>query len=244
MNRHFQDPGVQAILLDIEGTVAPVEFVYGVLFPFAREHLRSYLQDAAQAAAVRSDLQDLYQEYRAEQPQNPRLPDWSGDTLEGAIAYVEFLMDCDRKSPGLKSLQGKIWTQGYQAGTLQSQLFPDVVPALFRWREQGKQIFIFSSGSVQAQQLIFRYAEQGDLTAHIRGYFDTKTGPKKEASSYRAIAAAIGNPPETLLFISDVEAELEAAQAAGLKVLLSVRPGNEPILNPTFRTLTSLDQVF
>jgi enolase-phosphatase E1 len=125
-------------------------------------------------------------------------------------------------------LQGKIWRKGYEEGSLKSQVFADVAPAFARWRERGLRIAIFSSGSVLAQQLLFAHTEAGDLTPFIESYFDTKVGKKGDAESYRRIAEAMGFSPRDILFVSDVVVELEAAAEAGMKTLLSIRPGNTP----------------
>jgi enolase-phosphatase E1 len=138
------------------------------------------------------------------------------------------LIQLDRKSTGLKSLQGKIWRQGYLQGSLKSQVFADVAPAFERWRSRGLSISIFSSGSVLAQQLLFAHTEVGDLTPFIDNYFDTQIGKKGDAESYRRIASALGFSANEVLFISDVVAELEAAHGASMRPLLSVRPGNAP----------------
>ena len=142
--------------------------------------------------------------------------------------YVDWLIERDRKSTGLKSLQGKIWRQGYVDGSLKSQVYADVAPALERWRAQGLSINIFSSGSVLAQQLLFAHTEAGDLTKFIDNYFDTNVGKKGEAESYRRIAEALRLRADEVLFISDVVAELDAATEAGMSTLLSIRPGNPP----------------
>jgi enolase-phosphatase E1 len=136
-------------------------------------------------------------------------------------------MDQDRKSTGLKSLQGKIWAEGYQSGELKGEVYPDVLPALERWRDQGIDIAIFSSGSIQAQQSLFGNSVAGDLTRFIQAYFDTTTGPKKESESYARIAAALERSPSEVLFVSDIEAELDAAVKAGMRTALCVRePGS------------------
>ena len=132
-------------------------------------------------------------------------------------------MDRDRKSTGLKSLQGRIWEDGYRSGDLKGEVYPDVLPALERWRRQGIDIAIFSSGSVQAQRSLFRNSVAGDLTRFIRAYFDTTTGPKREPESYTRIAAALEHSPSDVFFISDIEAELDAARAAGMRTALCVR---------------------
>ena len=139
------------------------------------------------------------------------------------VAYVHWLMDRDRKSTGLKSLQGKIWEEGYRSGDLKGEVYPDVLPAMERWRKQGIDVAIFSSGSVQAQRSLFRNSVAGDLTRFIRAYFDTTTGPKTELESYVRIAAALERSLSEILFVSDVVAELDAARAAGMRTALCVR---------------------
>lgn len=231
---------IKAILLDIEGTTTPVSFVVEQLFPFARQHLAAFLQSAGQTEAVQADLALLRQEYEMEadawaaegageesaDKSAVKLPEWQGKSPQAALPYLNYLMDQDRKSTALKAIQGKVWDQGYGSGELRSQLFPDVLPAVQRWQADGKKLFIFSSGSVPAQKLLFRHTEAGDLTPYLSGYFDTEVGPKKVAASYRKIAAIIGLPPPDILFISDVAAELQAAESAGMATLFSQRPHN------------------
>ena len=233
---------VSAILLDIEGTTTPVSFVFDVLFPFAKENVESFLQNNGNDDAVKADLRLLKKEYDQE-TFSPELPAWESSEPTAAVPYIYYLIFIDRKSTGLKSLQGKIWNQGYESGELQSQLFPDVKPAFDRWQAAQKAIYIFSSGSVQAQKLIFRYSPEGDLTPYISGYFDTTTGPKREVESYRTIAAKIGVKPSQLLFISDVVAELHPANTAGCQTLFSLRPGNHSSDSEGFRTIKTFDNV-
>jgi enolase-phosphatase E1 len=142
------------------------------------------------------------------------------------VAYIEWLMDRDRKSTPLKSLQGKIWERGYRSGQLLSPVFSDVPRAFERWHKQKRRITIFSSGSVQAQRLLFAHTVVGDLTPYLSLHFDTTTGPKAEAGSYHAIAGKLGELPSQILFISDVALELDAASAAGCQALLCERAGN------------------
>jgi enolase-phosphatase E1 len=137
-------------------------------------------------------------------------------------------MDRDRKSTALKSVQGRIWEEGYRSGRLQGQVYPDVPRAFARWRAQGREAAIFSSGSVLAQKLLFSRSDAGDLTPYLRAYFDTATGAKGDAESYRKIARALGREPPAVLFLSDVIAELNAARAAGLQTALCVRAGAAP----------------
>jgi enolase-phosphatase E1 len=223
---------VRGILLDIEGTAAPIEFVSEVLFPFARAHLREYLREHAGTKALQRDLALLREEHRRDLEQKLEPPHWadaaSDAQIESLGRYVFWLMDRDRKSTGLKSLQGKIWQQGYAEGKLKSQVFQDVPIALQDWKKKDLDVRIFSSGSVLAQKLFFANTEIGDLGGFLRGYFDTSTGSKIDAASYRRIAAAFGLPAAQVLFISDVTAELDAAKTAGMQALLCLRPGCIP----------------
>jgi enolase-phosphatase E1 len=156
-----------------------------------------------------------------------RLEDEHADDPAAVVAHVYRLMDRDEKSTGLKSLQGKIWEEGYRTGDLRGEVYPDVPPALERWRRQGIDIAIFSSGSVQAQRSLFTSTAAGDLTRFIRAYFDTTTGPKTVPQSYTRIAAALARSPSDVLFVSDVGAELDAARTAGMRTALCVRtPGS------------------
>jgi enolase-phosphatase E1 len=259
--------GVRAILLDIEGTVAPVSFVYDTLFPYARAHLRTFLTDAWATAEVESAVAALAAEYRAEETR-PGLvfsakqdtasaiepsgysDDFAKKTSPGLVSvtatadYAAWLMDRDRKSPGLKTLQGLIWARGYERGELRGELFPDVAPAMARWRAAGLRIAIYSSGSVLAQQLIFRTSADGDLTPLISDFFDTAVGAKVSAASYQAIATAMELAPAGILFVSDVTPELIAARNAGLQVTLAVRPGNAPAERlPGVAAIVSLESI-
>ena len=213
---------IRAILLDIEGTTTPIAFVHQVLFPYARARVHDYLEQR--------DIALLRAEYAAE-PRSPDLPAWNPE------AYVYWLMDRDRKSTALKALQGRIWEAGYRAGELKGkgEVYPDVRPALERWHAAGKTIAIFSSGSVQAQRDLFANTTAGDLSAFLSAYFDTTTGPKREAISYRKIATALGRSPRDILFVSDVVAELDAARAAEMRTALCLRERESPIPvpNPT-----------
>jgi len=155
-------------------------------------------------------------------------------------------MDRDRKSTGLKALQGRIWEDGYRAGELRGKgaVYPDVRPALERWHAAGRTIAIFSSGSILAQRSLFANTTAGDLSPFLSGYFDTTTGPKREAGSYRRIAAALRQPPNAVLFVSDVSAELDAARATAMRTALCVRgtpaPGEKPTDHPRIHSFAEL----
>jgi enolase-phosphatase E1 len=212
-------------LLDVEGTVAPVLFVTETLFPYAREHFSSFLREHFSESAVRLDLLALAKECRAETEADA--PPCLGDGQE-SLAYIYWLMDRDRKSTALKSLQGKIWKAGYERGELKSAIFDDVPEAMARWSREAR-VAIYSSGSADAQALFFRFSNHGDLTAMISGYFDTRIGPKRASASYAAIAEQMKVPPGDVLFFSDVVPELDAAREAGCGTRLVMRPGNAPV---------------
>ena len=216
---------VRGLLIDIEGTTTPIAFVHETLFSYARTHAREFLTKNSDNREVRADIELLHEEHALD-IRNKQQPPALDNNVESLSTYIEWLIARDRKSTGLKSLQGKIWKRGYSEGTLKSQVFPDVAAALERWHAAGLSISIFSSGSVLAQQLLFAHTEAGNLTSFIDHYFDTNVGKKGEADSYRRIGATLQLDPSEILFISDVVAELEAAQEAGMKTVLSVRPGN------------------
>jgi enolase-phosphatase E1 len=230
---------VRAILLDIEGTTTPVAFVHNTLFPYARAGVRDFLEQNAADPDVQADIARLREEWAAESPQQRDLPPWS------VVEYVYWLMDRDRKSTGLKSLQGKIWAEGYRAGELRgrAEVYPDVAPALARWRDQGRDIAIFSSGSVQAQRNLFANTTAGDLSSFIRAYFDTTTGPKTAPPSYARIAATLARAPSEMLFLSDVVVELDAARQARMGTALCVRPpapASAASTHPVIHTFTEV----
>lgn len=207
---------IKAILTDIEGTTSAVSFVFEVLFPYAAEHLPDFVlrhadepQVAEQLAAVRAE---------------------SGEAQADTQRLVEILLGwiaADRKATPLKALQGMVWAEGYRAGQLKGHVYPDAVEALKRWKQEGYELYVYSSGSIQAQRLIFGCSEAGDLTPLFSGYFDTTSGPKREVASYRNIAQAIGRPAEQILFLSDIVEELDAAQQAGMQTVGLARDGGE-----------------
>lgn len=220
-------PGPAAILLDIEGTTTPIAFVHDVLFPFARARLPALLRDRAAEPAVAAELDAI----RATAPgQDP-------------LAVLLGWMDADAKATPLKALQGLMWREGYADGTLRGELYPDVAPALRAWHAEGRRLFVYSSGSVEAQRLIFAHSTDGDLSALFEGHFDTRTGPKREAASYAAIAAAAGLAPGAMLFLSDVEAELDAAGAAGLLACQLVRARDGTVRSARHPAAADLDSV-
>ncbi|KAB2519151.1 acireductone synthase [Pseudomonas sp. GXM4] len=207
---------IKAILTDIEGTTSAVSFVFDVLFPYAAKHLPDFVRQNASRADVAEQLDAVRRD--------------SNEPLADVERVVEILLSWiaeDRKATPLKALQGMVWAQGYQAGQLKGHVYPDAVEALQRWHAAGYQLFVYSSGSIQAQKLIFGCSEAGDLTPLFSGYFDTTSGPKREAQSYRHIQQAIGVDAGEILFLSDIVEELDAAQSAGLKTCGLAREGGE-----------------
>jgi enolase-phosphatase E1 len=233
--------GIRAVLLDVEGTTTPVTFVTEVLFPHARSGMRAHLEARGAEPAVKAQVDALRDEHARDEREGLGPPPWSG-ALDAVVGYVGFLMDRDRKSTPLKALQGQVWEGGYRSGALRGEVYPDVPPALARWQRQGRQVAIFSSGSVLAQALLFGTTPHGDLTHFIAAHFDTSTGPKREAESYRRIAQALECEPPEVLFLSDVVAELDAARRAGCRTALCVR-GEEAVASAPHPLIHTFDAV-
>ena len=209
---------IKAILTDIEGTTSAVSFVFDVLFPFAAKHLPDFVREHAEDPEVAMQLGAV------------RLD--SGEPEAAVERVIEILQQWiaeDSKATPLKALQGMIWKQGYEAGELKGHVYPDAVEALKAWHEKGYDLYVYSSGSIQAQQLIFGCSQAGDLTPLFSGYFDTTSGPKREAQSYRHITEAIGCPAGKILFLSDIVEELDAAQQAGMQTCGLAREGGKKL---------------
>ena len=242
------EDSIRAILLDIEGTTTPIDFVFKTLFPYARVKVERFLLEHSSEPDVRADIEALREQHRADTGENLNPPDWIDDSREAELAsatsYARSLIDRDSKCSALKSLQGKIWQEGYGAGELHGEVYPDVPPAFTRWSRQGKIIAIFSSGSVLAQRLLFSSTAAGDLTRNLRAHFDTTTGPKNTPASYLKIADSLATEPKAILFISDVERELDAAQAAGMHTALCVRTESAEQLARTHRVIHSFEEIF
>jgi enolase-phosphatase E1 len=208
---------LRIVLTDIEGTTSAISFVKELLFPYAARTLPAFLRENAGEPAVAAELAAVRRE--------EKLAD--GD-LEGAIAALLRWIDEDKKATPLKTLQGMVWKQGFESGAFRSHLYVDAHEALVRWHAEGIALYVYSSGSVEAQKLLFKHTEYGDLTPLLRGYFDTVTGPKREVSSYERIAEALHVKPAEVLFLSDVPEELDAASQAGMAVRQLVRQEDYP----------------
>jgi 1,2-dihydroxy-3-keto-5-methylthiopentene dioxygenase len=239
---------VRVVLLDIEGTTTPVDFVYHTLFPYAGRRVEAFLLENSHKPEIQSLLQDLQVQHRLDATQGSGPPELQSEPAEARlrsmVAYIQWLISKDSKCTALKSLQGKIWQQGFVDGELHGQVYPDVPRALERWRRQNREISIYSSGSVLAQQLLFRTVASGDLTPHIAGFFDTQIGMKSAAESYKKIAASSGCAPRECLFISDAAKEVEAAQAAGMQAVLCDRDQHAPALPGAPASIPSFDEIF
>jgi enolase-phosphatase E1 len=223
------ETSARGILLDIEGTTSSISFVYDVMFPYVRENIEPFLKSDWDDPAVQTGLLLLANDLKKES-----LDGWmeglNVDQQRAAIVEAVIgLMDADVKATGLKQIQGLIWKNGFHRGQLVAHLFDDVADAIRAWTRAGVDVRIYSSGSIQAQQLFFGHTVAGNLLDLINGHYDTTTGAKKQAESYQKIAADFSCEPGEILFISDVVDELQAAKTAGLQAILSLRPGNQPV---------------
>lgn len=230
-------PPPLAVLTDIEGTTTSIAFVYDILFPYAAARLEPTCAQADPGPDLREALARLREEHDREDAADPPPPFGDG------APYARWLMERDRKSTGLKLLQGLIWDEGYARGEIRGHVYADVPPALAAWRAAGRRLRVFSSGSVRAQKLLFGHSDHGDLTPLFEGYHDTTTGPKQEPAAYTAIATAFALPPGDILFLSDVTAELDAAARAGFRTGLLVRPGNRPAQAGAHRAYASFAEI-
>ena len=214
-----------AVLVDIEGTVTPIAFVHRVLFPYARAALPALIRERAQEPPVAAALAMIREQ----------APD--ADPLAQCLAW----MDDDAKVTPLKALQGVAWQDGYESGALRSELYADVAPALRAWHAAGVRLAVYSSGSEAAQRLIFGHPPEGDLTGLFTAFLDTRIGGKREAASYREAARRLDLPPASVLFLSDIAAELDAAEAAGLATCQLVRPADATMAGARHPTAADLD---
>jgi len=206
-----------AILTDIEGTTSRIDFVHRVLFPYARERMSDFVRAHADMPAVQAAITDVRADIGV-----------ADADLDTVVAALLRWIDEDRKITPLKALQGMIWEEGYRAGDFTAHVYVDAVDALRRWHAAGHPLYVYSSGSIAAQKLFFRHSVFGDLGPLFRDYFDTTSGGKREAASYSRIATAIGRAPGEVMFLSDIEAELDAARDAGMRTVQLLRADAPP----------------
>ncbi len=204
---------IKAILTDIEGTTSSLSFVKDMLFPYAAERLPDFVR------AHRDDPQvaQLLEDARA-------VVDGAGDEDVLIAAMLDWIAT-DRKITPLKALQGLIWEEGYARGDFRGHIYEDAARRLRDWHRAGLRLYVYSSGSVHAQKLLFGHTDSGDLTPVFSGFFDTRIGGKREPESYRAIASEIGLSPAEIRFLSDIREELDAAHDAGMATTALRREG-------------------
>lgn len=219
---------IKAILLDIEGTTSSLSYVKEVMFPYSKSKLKSFLKENAQKEEIKSLLK--------------RLEEKVGKSLdmEEATKILEDWIEKDLKEPILKELQGHIWEEGFKSGELMGHIYEDAYEKIKEWKQKGYRLYIYSSGSVKAQKLFFGNTKYGDLTILFDGFFDTSIGNKKDRESYLAIAKSLGIKPEDILFLSDVEEELDSASLAGMKTIRVDRYSNQ---NSKHRVIKSFFEV-
>jgi enolase-phosphatase E1 len=243
---------INHVVLDIEGTTCPIQFVAETLFPYASQHLDAYIRAHQHEGGLQTLLLEIRDHWQNSNPNDmafscqAEIPGKAELQANWQLItpYIKWLIDSDLKLTSLKDLQGLIWEDGYAKGKLKGPLFEDVAPALRLWQQQGTTLSVYSSGSVRAQQLLYGHSTAGNLIGLFHHWFDTRIGSKQSAASYMQIAASINARPEQVLFISDSIPELQAASAAGMCVLFSNRPGNPevPICPwPTITTFEALD---
>ncbi len=212
----------RVILLDIEGTTTPIDFVHTTLFNYANDNVEAFLQKNSAISEIQLLLGELKSQHDHDLIEGKNPPDWldadPGSQIKNATSYVRWLIGMDSKTPVLKTLQGLIWEEGYNCGKIKSRVYPDVPQFLKKCEDYGKITCIYSSGSALAQHLIFKETEYGDLTHFISNYFDTSMGKKTDPGSYRNIASFMGIREDQCLFFSDSIQELDAATSAGFKV--------------------------
>lgn len=205
---------IRAIVTDIEGTTSSISFVHDVLFPYAREHIRQFVCRSVQDGRATPHINDV-------RMQTGRMDMSLNEVADQLIQWI----DEDKKITALKALQGMIWEEGYKNGDFKGHVYADAVQCLKQWQQQNIALYVYSSGSIYAQKLLFGYSDFGDMTPLFSGYFDTTTGAKSDAESYHKIAVAIDLPASDILFLSDIEKELDAASAAGMRSIWLVRSG-------------------
>jgi enolase-phosphatase E1 len=239
---------VRVLLLDIEGTTTSIDFVYKTLFPYASRSLEPFLREHFSEPDIAALVQDLKAQRERDNVSGLQPPAWPSGCdeaeLSSCVVYTQWLIARDSKNTPLKTLQGKIWQRGFASGELHGEVYPDVPRAFERWRKQLRDICIYSSGSVLAQQNLFQSVISGDLTPYITAFFDTQTGIKTAAESYRKIAASLGRSPRECLFISDAPKEIEAAQSVAMLAVLCDRGAPVAAQRTPGESIRTFDEVF
>ncbi len=228
---------IKQFIFDIEGTTTPISFVHDILFPYSKNNLLNFLKENKISNSIFSNLKE-------ENEKDVKLNLYSiplENSVNSLFSYLEFLISIDRKNSGLKEIQGEIWKHGYETGELKSQIFPDTLDFFQFIQSQNKKINIYSSGSILAQKLIFKYSNLGDLSSYISNYFDTGVGHKRDFNSYLKISDMLNCNPNEIIFFTDVQEEADSALSIGIKSYILLRNGNSPIekiKHPTLNTFS------
>ena len=222
---------IHHLLLDIEGTTCPASYVSETLFPYATEHLPSFVSKNMRDNEVRNILKAAEHEWMNDNCEasiklKEKHSSTEDNSPEGVIQYLLHLIKTDQKSTSLKDLQGKIWLAGYQRGELKAEIFPETAGCFRQWAQDNILISSYSSGSIQAQKLLYKHTNHGDLCSIIHQWFDTHTGSKKRAQSYSKISQRLKASPRNVLFVSDSSEECDAASESGMLTLFSLRTSN------------------
>ncbi|CAJ0950286.1 unnamed protein product, partial [Mesorhabditis belari] len=240
----------KALLLDIEGTITSISFVKDELFPYAYKNVANYLDDNFDNPDVHRCIAEMMtasvEEAMSDEKVKVIRSEIKEETISDVVENVRYWIDIDKKITSMKTLQGLIWEYAYKSGAVKGHLYPDVVSNLRKVHETNRPIYIYSSGSVYAQKLLFQNSIEGDITELLSGYFDTHIGLKGDSESYRKIAHQIRQAPADILFLTDIEAEARAAHNAGFAVHLVVRPGNGLLseeARKVFTVIQSLDEL-
>lgn len=221
---------IDSILTDIEGTTSSLSFVRDVLFPYSRTHLPAFIKAHAQDPLIQKELEAINQLKGAVLSQQ--------EAIDQLLTWIEQ----DQKVTPLKALQGLIWEAGYEQGDFHGHLYEDAARMLKVWASQGLKLYVFSSGSIKAQKLLFGHTEEGDLSPLFSDFFDTRIGSKHDPEAYRAIARATRQPASSILFLSDIGTELDAARAAGMATTQLIRE-NQPIHSEQHAVAKTFDDI-
>ena len=223
---------VKAVLLDIEGTIAPITFVKDILFPYSKEKMESFVKENIDKPEIKKIVEDV------------KKIEGKDLSVDEVIQTLKRWIDEDKKITPLKEIQGYIWEEGFSSGKIRAPLYEDAYRKMLQWREKDIPMYIYSSGSVKAQKLFFSHTEKGNILDFFKGHFDTKIGNKKEPESYKKIAKEIGLKPEEILFLSDNPDEIKAAAEAGMKAVRVVREGDAQFIeNFPYPQISTFDQI-
>jgi enolase-phosphatase E1 len=234
----MNSPEIKQFIFDIEGTTTPISFVHDILFPYSKINLLDFLQKNKISNSIFSNLKE-------ENEKDIKLNLYTiplENSADSIFTYLEFLISIDRKNFGLKEIQGEIWKHGYESGEIKSQIFSDTLDFFHFIQSQRKQINIYSSGSILAQKLIFKYSNLGDLSSYISNYFDTGVGHKRDFNSYLKISGMLNCTPNEIVFFTDVQEEADSALSIGIKSYIMLRNGNSPIEKIKHPTLNNFSE--